>query len=186
MRRARGTTLLEMGIALGVAVMLAFAVWELFISGRRGMARGEAKLDYMAEANTAFLTLQRDLHASIAEPEVAGDRVLVVRRYQVSQASSAVSTQSISYARTEGPDPRDTALDRRITAGVLPDEDRERRLCRGHLADFRVAVKDVSGTRAIEVTLAFRGVQDNEETRFRRLFTARNAMRDETWIPLKK
>lgn len=182
----RGATLLEVSIALGVAVILALGVWNLFISGRRGMVRGEAKLDYMAEANTAFLTLQRDLHASVQEPEVASERVLVVRRFQISQANSAVSTQTISYARSEGPEQRDTALERRITAGALPDEEREKRLCRGTLSDFRVAVKDVSGTRAIEVTLTFRGIQDNEDTRFRRLFTARNATPDDTWIPVKK
>lgn len=186
MRRDGGATLVEVSIALAVAVMLALGVWELFLSGRRGMARGEAKLDYMADANTAFLTLERDLHASIVEPEVVSDRVLVVRRFQVSQASSAVGTQSISYARTEGPDPRDTALERRITTGALPDEDRERRLCRGTLSDFHVAVRAVNGCRAVEVTLAFRGVQDNGETRFRRLFTARNATPDETWVPVKK
>ena len=185
MRRS-GATLLEVCIAIGVALIVCVVVWELFISGRRGMARGEAKLDYVAEAHIAFLTLQRDLHASIAEPEVVSDRVLVVRRNQLTQASSGVTTQAISYARSEGPDPMDNALERRITSGSLPDEDKEKRLCRGALSDFRCAVKDVGGARAIEIVLTFRGVQDNEDTRFRRLFTARRSEMDDTWIPIKK
>lgn len=177
---------MEVLIALAVAVLLAAVVWELFISGRRGMARGEAKLDYVADANLAFLTMQRDLHASVAEPEVVSEKVLVVRRYQLGAASSSITSQAITYAREEGADPRDSALERRITAGAGPEDEKVKRLCRGTLADFHVAAMNVNGTRAIEVILTFRGVQDNEDTRFRRLFTARNATPDDTWIPVKK
>lgn len=186
MRRANGATLIELLIALGVAVTLAIAVWEMFISGRRGMARGEAKLDYLSDANIAFLTLQRDLHASVSDPEIVGGSVLVVRRFQIAPANAPMMTQVINYAREEASDPKDTALERRITSGASPEDERVKRLCRGSLQDFKVAMKDVNGVKALEVILVFKGVQDNEETRFRRLFTARNAVVDETWIPVKK
>ena len=178
--------MIEVLIAVGVSVMLLVVAWDMFLSGKRGLVRGEAKLDYMAEANTTFLAIERDLHASVAEPELVSNRVLVVRRYQLGVASSGVATQAISYARAEGADPNDVALERRVTSGLLPDEEREKRLCRGTLSDFRVAVKELAGVRAVEVVLAFHGAQDTADTRFARLFVAGRPERDETWIPLKK
>jgi hypothetical protein len=184
MRRA--ATVVEVLLASGVALALLFGVWELFLAGRRGMVRGEAKLDYVADATGAFLWLQRDLHASCAEPEVLPGGVLVVHRWQVSAGTSALTTQSVTYAKSEGADQGDVALERRVRSGALPDEEREKRLCRRTLAAFDVAARAIAPVKGIEITLTFRGPQDAEAVRFRRVIVPRIAEKDETWIPVPR
>lgn len=178
-----GATLVEVLLASGLALTLLFGVWELFLAGRRGLVRGEAKLDYMGDATTAFLWLQRDLHASCAEPELLPGGVLVVHRWQAS-AAMALTTQAIAYARTEGAGPGDVALERRVQSGARLDEEREKRLCRRTLATFGVVPKTIAQVRALEVTLTFKGPQDAEAVRFRRVIVPRVAENDETWIPV--
>lgn len=181
----RGATMIEVLMAAGLALVLLFVAWQMLLAGRRGMARGEAKLDYLADAHIAFLALQRDLHAGMAEPELLPGGVLQVRRWQVSAAGSGVTTQVVSYARTEGASAGDVSLERRVRSGALPEEDREKRFCRGTLVAFAASAKEVAGAKAIEVTLTFQGAQDSEATRFRRLFVPRATPKDESWIPVQ-
>jgi len=183
--RARAVTILEVMVGAAIAVMLLVIVYDLFISSRRGMARGEAKLDYLTDAGVAFLVMQRDLHAATDQPEVLGDSVLRLRRRAVSQASDGVTSQVVSYTRIEGARAEDGGILRRIDAGAGPDDEREKLLCRGNLREFRVRAREVGGQRAYEIGLAFRAAQDAQVTRFTRLLVARNAVPDISWRPVR-
>ena len=176
--------MVEMMIAVAISLVVLWIVWDMFVSGRRGMARGEAKLEDLAESNTVFLLMKRDLHTSVAPPQIVGGRILVVQRYHASTADSSLTTQVVSYTRVEGLAPGDAYLLRRIDSGAAPDEDRERKLCSRTLKAFGVSTRDVAGQKAVEVELTFISPQDASETLFRRVFTPRQGDFDRTWRPL--
>ncbi|MBI4867482.1 MAG: hypothetical protein HY816_11075 [Candidatus Wallbacteria bacterium] len=175
----RGFSLVEALLAFGVAVMLMAVLYTLLVSSRRGMVRGEGKLEYIGEANLLFQSLKLDVQALRKSPvwnAAAGELKLDILKVERNPYRSV--PVRVTYKREGG------TIHRRLeTSGPAADKE-HRKFGLDKLKAFDVKPGTLRSASNIHVSVRFEIEADNAPTDFAKVLFLKNLRTDKTWNPL--
>lgn len=164
-RRSRtdGFSLLEALVGLAAGLMLLGIAYAALTAGARTGARAESKLAATTDAELVFRQLARDLSAARRPPLLSGGTLVV-----------ETAAGDVRWTFAAG---RSAGVER---AGRGPAS----RWFTGALIAAGVTSTDVSGHRAIAVTLCARGPQDAAPALFHETLLLRGPTADPEWNAL--
>lgn len=179
-RSFHAVSLIEVLIAMAVSTVLIVVVYGVLVSGRKGMVRGEHKLDDVGETGRLFGFLEKDLHALRGGPPISGADGVTLDVWLISKDPHDVTTRTVTYGLEGG----------EIVRTVDPASDdalgKEQRFGKGRVVEWTLGAADVRGHPGLRVEVTYEGEHDAARTVFARTFFFRNLERDETWIPLPR
>ncbi|MBI3893850.1 MAG: hypothetical protein HY303_20205 [Candidatus Wallbacteria bacterium] len=172
-------TLVEALLAFGVAFVLMVVLYTLLVSSRRGMVRGEGKLEYIGEANLLFQSLKMDVQALRKAPawnEAAKELKLDILR--VERKPYRAVPERVTYRLESG------TIHRRADLTGAAAELEHRRFGLDKLKAFKVTPGALRSAPNITVNLRFEIEADNAPTDFSKVLFLKNLLTDKTWNPL--
>lgn len=193
MKHKNAFSLVEVALALGLCVVLAGVVYEAMVSGSKGIARGEDKLEYAAEAGRLFKSLKLDADllrlrdaagpGSPAWNPAAHELTLEI---QVDRKVSAAGPShddpmTVSYKLVGG------SIVRIVVNGAPPAEQNiQRSFGHGKVTAFDVGMKAFDDVAFCKVSLGFHAMADAPETvtEFSRIVVLQHVRTDRTWKAL--
>lgn len=171
-------TLVEALLAFGVTVMLMAVLYSLLVSSRRGMVRGEGKLEYIGEANLLFQSLKNDMQALEGEPAwIPGARRLELKIWEITRNPYSSVRRDVSYTLQAG------TIHRRVAG--LPDSDKShRRFGQEKAQEWSVTDGELRKKQFRSVSVTFKLEVEPAPTVFTKVFFVRNLQNDKTWVRL--
>lgn len=176
MRRRRGFSLVEALLAFAVSVLLMAVLYTMLVSSRRGMVRGEGKLEYIGEANLLFQSLKGDLQALQSSPVWnAATKELKLRVWKTRRNPHALVPETVSYRLENG------TIHRIPQAGTPSAELGQRRFGLDKVTGLQLSTGSVFGRPFLALTITFQAVNDAVSTEFVKSLFYHNLSLDATW-----